>query len=79
MRGGSKSNYVTKGNKPVDVDSVIEFLEQVWLYASSTSADCYTVVVINENVEYKHFCLSEYGDYGRLFKAVKRYTTRCYH
>ncbi|MEM4593036.1 MAG: hypothetical protein QW196_06505 [Sulfolobales archaeon] len=60
----------------IKLDDSLEFLQQIWLYASVTSADCYSIVVIGESVEYKHFCLSELGDYGRLLKAVKRYLSK---
>ncbi|MEM4593182.1 MAG: hypothetical protein QW196_07255 [Sulfolobales archaeon] len=65
---------VHSGIKGIKVWSeiAVDFLENLWLY-SSTSADCYSIVVIDESVEYKHFCLSEYQDYGRLLKAVKQY------
>ncbi|MEM4535455.1 MAG: hypothetical protein QW764_05380, partial [Desulfurococcaceae archaeon] len=68
---------VHSGIKGIKVWSeiAIGFLENLWLY-TSTSADCYAIVVIGESVEYKHFCLSEYQDYGRLLKAVKQYLSR---
>ncbi|MEM1606444.1 MAG: hypothetical protein QXW41_09390, partial [Fervidicoccaceae archaeon] len=60
----------------IKLDDSLEFLQQIWLYASVTSADCYSIVVIGESVEYKHFCLSEYRDYAGLFRAVKRYLSK---
>ncbi|MEM4535360.1 MAG: hypothetical protein QW764_04900 [Desulfurococcaceae archaeon] len=66
---GSMTYSGIKGIKP---ELAVEFLEQVWLY-TSTSADCYAIVVMNEGIEYKHFCLSEYQDYGKLLRAVRRY------
>ncbi|MEM4535574.1 MAG: hypothetical protein QW764_05995, partial [Desulfurococcaceae archaeon] len=63
---------VHSGIKGIKPELAVEFLEQVWLY-TSTSADCYAIVVMNEGIEYKHFCLSEYQDYGKLLRAVRRY------
>ncbi|MEM1831298.1 MAG: hypothetical protein QXJ97_07205 [Desulfurococcaceae archaeon] len=45
-------------NKGIKTEPAVEFLGQLWLY-SSTNADCHSIVVIDESVEYKHFCLSE--------------------
>ncbi|MEM1702991.1 MAG: hypothetical protein QXQ31_02930 [Zestosphaera sp.] len=64
-------------NKPIDVDSAIEFLGQVWQYAS-LSAKCFAVVVIDVDggVGYRHFCLDDLKDYDTVLQKVREYVSK---
>ncbi|MEM4846971.1 MAG: hypothetical protein QW794_04345 [Thermosphaera sp.] len=66
--------YDDKGGIKPEV--AVDFLEQIWMYTGG-GADCYAIVVIKgEEIKYKHFCLSELGDYWELLKAIKQYLSR---
>ncbi|MEM3399198.1 MAG: hypothetical protein QXQ84_09145 [Nitrososphaerota archaeon] len=67
----SKSN-----GKTVNLDHSIDFLRIIWDYSSVKDVDCFSIVVIGEDVKYKHFCLSEYQDYNRLFNSIRRYLSK---
>ncbi|MEM0458978.1 MAG: DNA-primase RepB domain-containing protein [Thermofilaceae archaeon] len=65
--------YNDKGGIKPEV--AVDFLEQIWMYTSG-GADCYAIVVIKEEINYRHFCLSELGDYWGLLRAIKQYLSR---
>ncbi|MEM4561901.1 MAG: hypothetical protein QW123_03395, partial [Desulfurococcaceae archaeon] len=58
----------------LDVDSAISFLQAIWLY-SSPDARCFSIVVIDRNVSYRHFCLDNQG-YDSVLSSVKKYVSR---
>ncbi len=60
----------------IKIETAVDFLGQIWTYTSG-GADCYAIVVIKgEEIKYKHFCLSELGDYWGLLRAIKQYLSR---
>ncbi|MEM4976485.1 MAG: hypothetical protein QXT64_04075, partial [Desulfurococcaceae archaeon] len=51
----------------------LDFLKSVWSY-TSLEAQCFCIVIVeNSKLVFKHFCLSNYKNYGRLIKSVEKY------
>lgn len=67
------SSSGNRANK-LDVDSAISFLQAIWLY-SSPDARCFSIVVIDRDVSYRHFCLDNKG-FDSVLSSVKRYVSR---
>jgi len=55
----------------VDVAEALEFLEQAWLSYSSLNANCFSIVLMNGGVRYRHFCVDELGDRYTLLRSVR--------
>ncbi|MEM4976516.1 MAG: hypothetical protein QXT64_04245, partial [Desulfurococcaceae archaeon] len=74
MSGSTSTSNSNSGVNKLDVDSAINFLQVIWLY-SSPDAKCFSIVVIDNSVRYRHFCLDN-QDCDTIFQKVREYISK---
>ncbi|MEM4620797.1 MAG: hypothetical protein QW607_11375 [Desulfurococcaceae archaeon] len=70
-KGDGSNSIINKEN----LIKAIDFLKRIWFY-TSLDAKCYSVIIMDSRVEYRHFCLDDVENYIDLFKQVEEYLAR---